>query len=266
MSTSQSQMKIDDSGLRGLKEEWERRQRAAGITELPSDLAESIVESRRRTWQTRGVEISDAVTRYIPFTSANPILNFTFLFPENWQTQIFEDDAHAEVFILGPRNAARTFNLALSAHTYPTRAAGGKYETLEQITHTFLGTHRRLAQFKERALVHGFLGSLPAVEIAIGYALTLLPRQPNAKEIPIVEHRIILERQSRFYELVYAVAEADYATYLPAFRYFATTFKFQTTDEVAIGYALIDPAPARQAIPEPAHALAEKSEEYETKK
>lgn len=264
MKTSESPIQIDDSGLRGLKEEWERRQHAAGVTDLPSDLAESIVESQRRTWQARGAEVSSAITRYIPFTSDHPVLNFTFLYPENWQAQIFEDDAHVEVFILGPGDAARLFNLALSAHTFPTRAAGGKYESLEQITHTFLGTHRRLAQFKERAFVQGFVGSFPAVEIEIGYALTLPPRQPNAKEIPLVERRIIFERQSRFYELVYAVTEADYAVYLPAFRYFARTFKFQTTGEVEMGYALIDPAPARQTILEP--ALAEKRETYEAKK
>ena len=74
---------IDDSELRDLRVEWERRRRALGIPEPRTDLAAIDLEVQRQRLQQKG---EAAIPREMgqqrtAFTSTNPRLDFKFLYP-----------------------------------------------------------------------------------------------------------------------------------------------------------------------------------------
>jgi hypothetical protein len=255
--------KIDDSELRDLKQEWDQRRHAQGNAEPPTDLAEVTVEFRRRDLQARRNLVPRDIQRYTNFQSDKPRLNYTFLYPDSWLVREFEDTGHTEVLILGPRNFEDTLNLAIFVHAFPGRESGGKYATLDQVVSAFQQKHARLLSFNRRPLTRGFLGEVEAVEIEIGYALALPPNQSNVPSISVTERRIIFRREVCFYELGYIAAETDYYIYFHVFREITRTFEFRSTVKVTAFYPLVAPAPMS---PVPALALAEKREDYVTRK
>ncbi len=245
---------IDDTHLWELKELWDRRRQALGISEPATDLTAIDLEIRRTQWQQRGGVVSREIHRYVPFSSTRPRLAFTFLHPENWQVKVFEGNGHGEVFILGPRNDADTYSVAFAVHVFPAEEQGGKYAALDQVVADRLERNRGLPSFRVISRARGRLTGADASEFEVSYSASLQAPDQSARETPIVERRIILKRAGRFYEFIYRASEEDYHAYLEAFKDAVRTFEFR--DEVARQefYPMV--------MPEPVLVIREEADEY----
>lgn len=249
---------IDDSHLWELKDLWDRRRRALGIPEPRTDLAAIDLEVQRQQLQQKGVgAIPRKVGHRVAFTSTNPRLDFEFLYPAAWQVREFDRNGHSEVFILGPRNRDDTLSLAITVHVFPAQEQEGKFATVAEVVEDFVRKHRQLSGFREISRARGTLVGADAVEIEIGYAMLLPLNNPDAKDTPIMERRIIFKKGLQFYELTYTAVADDYYAYLESFQDAVRTFKFRRErEEARIFQPLVTPTPA--------YAVREKSEEYKT--
>jgi hypothetical protein len=161
------------------------------------------------------------------FTSANPRLDFEFLYPTVWQVQEFDREGHSEVFILGPRNQDDTYSLAIAVHVFPAQERGGKYAAVADVVEDYRRRNRHLASFREIATSCGALAGTEAVEIVVSYTIPLPPGGASSQDTPIVERRIVVKRKDWFYELIYRAVEEDYYAFLPVFRDIVRTFEFR---------------------------------------
>jgi len=226
---------IDDSELRDLRVEWERRRRALGIPEPRTDLAAIDLEVQRRRLQQKG---EAAIPREVgqqrtAFTSTNRRLDFEFLYPAAWQVREFDRDGHSGVFILGPRNRDDTFSLTITVHVFPAWERKGKFATVAEVVEDYLRKSRQLANFCEISRARGTLVGVDAVEIEISYTMPLPLYNVNSKETPIIERKIIFKKGVQFYELTYTAVAEDYYAYLESFRDAVSTFKFRREREEA---------------------------------
>jgi len=219
--------KIDDSELRDLKDEWERRWRELGIPEPRTDLGAIDLEVQRQRLRQEGATIPRKVGHRAAFTSANPRLNFEFLYPAAWQVREFDWEGHSEVFILGPRNRDDTFSLTITVHVFPAQEGKGKYATVAEVVEDYLRKNRHLLNFREISRVWGTLMGVEAIETEISYTIPLPINNVNAKETPIMERRIVFKKGSQFYELAYTAVTEDYYAYLESFEDAVRTFKFR---------------------------------------
>ena len=250
---------IDDSELRDLLEEWERRRRALGIPEPRTDLAAIDLEvQRRRLQQKGGTSIPRKVGQQrTAFTSTSPRLDFKFLYPGAWQVREFDQEGHSGVFILGPRNRDDTFSLTITVHVFPAWERKGKFATVAEVVEDYLRKSRQLANFREISRARGTLVGVDAVEIEISYTMPLPLNNVNAKETPIMERKIMFKKGPQFYELVYTAVAEDYYAYLESFRDAVSTFKFREEREEARAFRPL-------VTLTPTYAVREKPEEYET--
>ncbi len=250
---------IDDTHLWELLDEWERRRRALGIPEPPTDLAAIDLEVQRRRLQQKG---EASIPRKVgqqrtAFTSTNPRLSFEFLYPAAWLIREFDRDSHSEVFILGPRNRDDTHSLSISVHVFPAQEQKGKYATVAEVVEDYLRKNRRQQNFREVSRACGTLVGVDAVEIEISYTFPLPINSVNAKETPIVERRIVFKKGAQFYELTYTAVAEDYYAYLESFRDAVSTFKFRRErEEARVFQPLVTLTPT--------YAVREESEEYKT--
>ena len=250
---------IDDSHLWELIQLWDERRRALGIPEPRTDLAAIDLEvQRRRLQQKGGASISREVGQQrIAFTSANPRLDFRFLYPAAWQVREFDQEGHSGVFILGPRNRDDTFSLTITVHVFPAWEQKGKFATVAEVVEDYLRKSRQLANFREISRARGTLVGVDAVEIEISYTIPLPINNVNAKETPIMERKIMFKKGSQFYELAYTAVAEDYYTYLESFKDAVRTFKFREEREQAKVFQPL-------VTLTPTYAVREKSEEYKT--
>ena len=224
---------IDDSHLWELIQLWDERRRALGISEPRTDLAAIDLEVQRRQLQQKGAAIPRKVGHRTAFASTNPRLDFEFLYPAAWQVREFDRDGHSGVFILGPRNRDDTFSLTITVHVFPAWERKGKFATVAEVVEDYLRKSRRLANFREISRARGTLVGVDAVEIEISYAIPLPINNVNAKETPIMERKIVLQKGPQFYELAYTAVAEDYYAYLESFRDAVSTFKFRREREAA---------------------------------
>ncbi|MBC8448420.1 MAG: hypothetical protein H8D78_11785 [Chloroflexi bacterium] len=249
--------RIDDSHLWELKQLWDERRRALGISEPPTDLAAIDLEVQRQRLQQKAAAIPREVRQRMTFTSTNLRLDFEFLYPAVWQVREFDREGHSEVFILGPRNRDDTYSLAITVHVFPAQEQKGKYATVAEAVEDYLRKSRRLPNFREISQAHGTLAGAEAVELAISYTIPLPPNSMNPKDTPIIERRIILKRKGRFYELIYRAVEEDYYAFLTAFKTVIHTFEFRDRRvEAREFYPLVTQVPA--------YAMQEQGVEHET--
>ncbi len=254
---SQTRM-IDDSHLWELLDEWKRRRRAFGIPESRTDLAAIDLEVQRRQLQQKGEgAIPRRVGHRAAFTSTNPRLDFEFLYPAAWEVKEFDRDGHSEVFILGPRNRDDTFSLTITVHVFPAWERKGKFATVAEVVEDYLGKNRQLSDFREISRAWGALVGADAIEIEIGYTMSLPLNNLNAKDTVIMERRIIFKKGSQFYELIYTAVVEDYYTYLALFEDAVKTFKFREEREQARVFQPL-------VTLTPTYAVREESEKYET--
>jgi hypothetical protein len=192
---------------------------------------------------------------HVRFTSPNPKFDFSFHYPSDWQVREIEGTSCAEVFILGSRNRENTYSLDLTVRVTPINEQGDG--NLGALVTDYLTKNKRAPKFREISRVEGSLAGFDAIEIEISYA-TLLPiNTVNPKETRIIERRIFLKRGKHFYEVIYSAVEEDYFKYLDAFKDAVRTFEFRSEPVQQTYRPLI--------MPEPAHALAEKREDYQPK-
>lgn len=168
-----------------------------------------------------------ALNEYRRFESTNPKLNFSFLYPADWQVKEIEEKTYSEAFVRGPRNQADTLNAGITVIVVPTREAGGEFATVEEALADYMARSQRLASWRELSRTSGFLLSSPAVEVTISYTLRLPLNSPLAQPTSIVERKLIVKRGSRLYKITYRAVEEDYYAFLPAFRDVVRTFEFQ---------------------------------------
>lgn len=168
-----------------------------------------------------------ALNEYRRFESTNPKLNFSFLYPADWQVKEIEEKTYSEAFVRGPRNQADTLNAGITVTVVPTREAGGEFATVEEALADYMARSQRLASWRELSRTSGFLLSSPAVEVTISYTLRLPLNSPLAQPTSIVERKLIVKRGSRLYKITYRAVEEDYYAFLPAFRDVVRTFEFQ---------------------------------------
>ncbi|MFQ5594369.1 MAG: hypothetical protein ACE5HA_09490 [Anaerolineae bacterium] len=246
---------INDAHLWELKDLWEQKRKSSHVSEPATDLAAIDLEYRRQQWQVKGRLVPRGVRRYVAFSSSNPRFSFTFLYPEAWGVKIFEDEGHGEVFILGPRNDANTYSLALAVHVFPAEEEGGKHVTLSQVMADRLERSKGLTGFRVISKARGSLAGVNALEFEVSYSIPLLVGGMRVEDTPIVERRILLKQAGRFCELMYRAVEEDYYTYLESFKDVVQTFKFQE-DRAARAY--------RPLVQTPAHVIGEEPGSYET--
>jgi len=250
---------IDDSELRDLRVEWERRRRALGIPEPRTDLAAIDLEVQRRRLQQKGEASIPRETgqQRTAFTSTNPRLDFKFLYPGAWQVREFERDGHSAVFVIGPRDQDDTFSLTMTVHVFPAWEREGKFASVAEVVEDYLRKSRQLANFCEISLARGDLVGVDAVEIEISYSIPLPINSVDAKDTSIMERKIVLKKGAQFYELAYATVAEDYYAYLESFRDAVSTFKFRRErEEARVFQPLVTLTPT--------YAVREKSEDYET--
>jgi len=246
---------IDDTELIEAKKEWERRRKALGIPEPPTDLAAIDREYRHRRLQQRGPVIPREIRYYTAFASTNPHLRFAFHYPSDWQVREVDEEGYGEVFILGPRDRENTYNLALLVSVTPGKAQGGRFATLEEMVANRLSRSQRLTEFEVLSRVKGELASAEAVELMVSHKMPLL-LAGNRQEIPLMERWIIAARKGWFYELIYRVTAEDYYTYLDAFQTLVRTFEFvDERRDANIFYPLVTQSPT--------YALGEEQAGYE---
>jgi len=131
---------------------------------------------------------------YIRFISDNPKLDFSFLYPGDWQAREIKGSGYDEVSIIGPRNKEDTYSLGLTVSVIPTSEKGGQYANLSEFIADYLTKHRRSAKFSEISRATGSLAGVDATEIEIGYVMPLPINTVNPRATSIAERSIFLKR------------------------------------------------------------------------
>lgn len=111
----------------------------------------------------------DAPNEYRRFESANPKLDFSFLYPADWQIKEIEEKTYSEAFVRGPRNQTDTLNAGITVTVVPTREAGGEFATVEEALADYVARSQKLADWRELSRTSGSFLSYPAVEVTISY-------------------------------------------------------------------------------------------------
>jgi hypothetical protein len=194
---------------------------------------------------------------YARFSSDNPLLDFTFLYPADWQAIEIKgkEKAYTEVFIRGPRNAENTYSLSLVVRVMPISEKEGRWVDLKAVAADYVAKSKGLAGFREVSRAEGRLADVEAIEIEMGYMMPLPLNAVNPKKTQIIERKVFLKRGSYFYELAYTAVEEDYYKYLDAFRNASRTLEFREEEaNRQVYWSVVSPASA--------HAVHEKPTEY----
>ncbi|MBI4631592.1 MAG: hypothetical protein HY740_07760 [Chloroflexi bacterium] len=190
---------------------------------------------------------------YTQFQSNNPRLDFTFLYPDQWQVieTKGKETEYDEVFIAGPRNQENTFSLALIVRVTPSRNL-----PLESVLSSYLTKNMRATDYREVSRTKGTLAGIEAIEIEISYTMLLPLNSIKPQRTSVNERRIFFEKDERLYELIYTAAETNYNQYLESFKNAARTFEFREESDQHISLVL----------PMPAHAVRERPARYQVDK
>ncbi|MBI5052982.1 MAG: hypothetical protein HZB77_03060 [Chloroflexi bacterium] len=192
---------------------------------------------------------------YTQFQSNNPRLDFTFLYPDQWQVieTKGKETEYDEVFIAGPRNQENTFSLALIVRVTPSRNL-----PLESVLSSYLTKNMRATDYREVSRTKGTLAGIEAIEIEISYTMLLPLNSIKPQRTSVNERRIFFEKDERLYELIYTAAETNYNQYLESFKNAARTFEFREESDQHI--SLVLPMPAHAVRERPARYKVDKSE------
>jgi len=167
-----------------------------------------------------------AIKGYAVFSGTQPALDFSFLYPANWDLRERVKRDSGEVVILGPRNQDNTYSSGLDISVTPTRQAGGKFSTVDELVAEYLKKSENLPRFKLISKTTGSFGPYAATETLLSYVMPLPLHNVEPRDTTIVERRIVFQRGQRFYELSYKATEEDYPVFLEAFRRVVQTFEF----------------------------------------
>ncbi len=198
---------------------------------------------------------------YVSFGSKNPALNFTFLFPDDWPIMESrgKEEQYDEVFVFGPRNQEDTYSLSISVRVTLSRNQSGRHGDIGTPIASFLVKHRGLAEFRKLSRASGTLAGVNATEIEIGYTLPLPLNSVKPRATRIIERQIFLEKDGRFYELIYNAVAEDYHEYLPIFRNAARTFEFIGNSARQVDRLVVMQMPALAVHEHPASYRTKKS-------
>jgi len=183
---------------------------------------------------------------YLKFTSSNPCLNFTFLYPAEWKAREIKGENYEGVFILGPRNQADTHSLSLEARVTPRDEEKVDFN-LGRLIDEYLEMKRPISSFQKLAQARGYLTNVEAIEIEARYVLLLPPNNVNSQETPIVERRIFAQKGDSVYQMIYTAVEEDYIKYLEAFKEAVRSFEFTEAPANRAYWPLVTEMPVRVA-------------------
>jgi hypothetical protein len=147
----------------------------------------------------------------------------SFLYPADWKTRALAENGRREVFITGPRNRAAAYATSLvvavtrSTASSPTEAAA-----------ELLARYRAAFDSQGAGPFATTVAGLPAVEVEVVYAMPLPLNSVHPHATAIRQRSIFFKQGNQLYELGYATSEADYQTWLPAFRTLAQSFAFES--------------------------------------
>ena len=178
---------------------------------------------------------------YVRFTSDNPKLDFSFLYPGDWHLREVQGDGYDEVAILGPRDKADTYSLGVNVRVISTGRKGGPANLDEAVT-DYRTRNKKSTRFQETLQTRGNLAGLDAIEIEASYALPLPINTIRAKETPIIERRIFFEKGGSVYEIIYRAIEQDYYEYLDAFKDIVRTFRLRADVNRRMHQPLVAPS------------------------
>lgn len=163
---------------------------------------------------------------YVPFSSPNARLDFTFLYPSDWRLRETHGEGYEEAFILGPPNELGTYSAALVVRVSALRSTSEPSPPVDMLAQAYLSRNQRAAGFHLLSQTNGVLAGVDAIEIEVGYTIPLPVRTAHPAQTPILERRIMLKKAGYLYELIYRTAASDYDRHLEAFRHLARTFEF----------------------------------------
>jgi hypothetical protein len=189
---------------------------------------------------------------YTTFTSTDPKLDFTFLYPSAWQTTEFKEKEYSQVLVRGPRNKEDTYSTA-----FVITVASAATMNLDDKVSDYLGRASKAREFKLISQARGTLALAEAAELLTSYKMGMPLHSVHPTDTTIMERRIILKKDGQFYELGYRTVEGEYHAYLHAFEHAVRTFEFVSA-EVQVFRPLVTSAPEL--------ALAERQAEYTVKK
>jgi hypothetical protein len=168
----------------------------------------------------------EMIVKYRKFQSTTINLDFTFLYPADWQVNENQGENYKEVIISGPRNKDNTYNAALIVRTSILTQAEGKSRDLSKIVADYVLTHGRLDNFHERFQAVGSYIGFEAVEVELGYTMLLPLNSINPVKTSIVERRILFIKNENLYEIIYRASDQVYQQFIAAFIDLVHTFEF----------------------------------------
>ncbi|MBI4494157.1 MAG: hypothetical protein HY690_15320 [Chloroflexi bacterium] len=165
---------------------------------------------------------------YTEYRSDDPTLPVSFLYPEDWQVREIRESDYAEVDMVGPRNRADTYSLAVILRA--SRAHDGRVEPadVDAAVSAYVSGLARLRNFRELFRARGHLDGRYAVEVEASYSMPLPLKAVHPRLTTIVERRIFLQDADRLYEIVYRADEEDFSAYLDAFEKVVRILQFRS--------------------------------------
>ncbi len=192
---------------------------------------------------------------YVSFVSADPRLDFSFLYPSAWRIVELHEQEYSQVLVSGPRNQQDTYSVGLAITARPESAVNLQNHVVDH-----LAKAHQAREFKLIAQAQGFLSECAAIETLTCYHLALPLNSVVPTNTVILERRIALIHAPRLYEITYRADEANYSTHLSAFETVARTFHFEDTPSNGSKIVFVPPRA------EPVLIFAEKRADYEAKK
>jgi len=144
---------------------------------------------------------------------------YTFLSPADWQPREILENGIAKIFVAGPQNKANSFSASLMV-----RISTSSTETTEDTANSFIEKYHSAFKSKLLGMASGILLDNSAVELEVGYYLSLPLNSVNPIKTGIRERHIFFNHQGKSIELLYAAPEENYYDWLEAFRILVYTF------------------------------------------
>ena len=162
---------------------------------------------------------------YVPFKSSKFHIPCTFLYPADWkveETALSEEgNEHKQIFITGPYDQAGRWSASLTVW-----ALLAPNQTEQEATALFLSSCQSDASYQKLGQASGIVAAGPATEVEIVHSLPLPVDGGKSEPSLLRERHIFLKRKDYLYELIYAAAPEDYATWFDTFRILVWTFCF----------------------------------------
>jgi len=155
---------------------------------------------------------------------------FSFDYPKEWtlRESSGSTERYFQVHVFGPPEEASGFGPSVTVTVYPKRAAGGAHETARDLAEARTAVAAKLPNYK---LLEKKVRRLPCGVTAFEYRAVSVYRLPlyhvEAKDVPVREHLLFLEKGESLYVLSYKNTVSTYWDAAPVFDRVIKTFRFE---------------------------------------